>query len=70
MLQSNVVIKRAGPYIVDVFYGPEGWEDWARFRVQDNRLHVVTCPKQLPPAVMKEVKYRLTKAPAANRRTK
>lgn len=65
----TTLIKRAGPYIVDVFYGDEGWEDWARFRVQDNRLHVVTCPKQLPPHVMNELKAKLIK-PKYLRRSK
>jgi len=55
------VIKHAGPYIVDVFYGTEGWEDWARFRIQDNRLHVVSCPKQLPTKVMNELRTKLIK---------
>lgn len=55
------VIKHAGPYIVDVFYGTEGWEDWARFRIQDNRLHVVSCPKQLPTKVMNELRAKLLK---------
>jgi hypothetical protein len=58
---SHTVIRKVNNHTFDVFYGQQGWEDWARFHVENNRLHVVQCPKQLPPNVMNEVRTKLTK---------
>ena len=57
----NTVIKQLNGNVYDVFYGDKGWDDWARFEVRENRLHVVTCEKQLPPNIMAEVRAKLTK---------
>jgi len=62
------IIKQLDNVTFDVFYGDKGWDDWARFQVVDNRLHVVTCPKQLPAHVMNEVRNRLTTKPRLFRR--
>ena len=62
------IIKQLDNVIFDVFYGDKGWDDWARFKVENNRLHVVNCPKQLPPNVMNEIRAKLTTKPRLFRR--
>lgn len=62
------IIKQLDNVTFDVFYGDKGWDDWARFKVENNRLHVVNCPKQLPVHVMNEVRNRLTTKPRLFRR--
>lgn len=54
----------------DVFYGEQGWEDWARFRVDQGRLHPVTCEKQLPQPVMNLLRSRYSRSSFLRREKK
>jgi hypothetical protein len=38
---SNLVIKKRTNNLFDVFFGGEGWEDWACFKKEKGRLLLV-----------------------------
>ena len=69
-MSHNIVIRHINKHLFDVFYGEEGWEDWARFRIENNRLHPVTCEKQLPQTVMNFLRSRYTRSSFLRREKK
>ena len=69
-MSHNIIIRHINKHLFDVFYGEEGWEDWARFRVENNRLHPVTCEKQLPQTVMNFLRSRYTRSSFLRREKK
>lgn len=70
MSTNNIVIKHVTKHMFDVFYGEQGWEDWARFRVDQGRLHPVTCEKQLPQPVMNLLRSRYSRSSFLRREKK
>jgi hypothetical protein len=40
-MSNNLIVKSRGGNMFDVFFGREGWEDWACFLRQRNRLLLI-----------------------------
>lgn len=55
---NNIVIKSRGGNLYDVFFGREGWDNWACFQKQRNRLLLVKgtpVPNSLYTEITKQI---------------
>lgn len=57
---NNLVIKPRTNNIIDVFFGKEGWEDWACFKKERNRLLLIKG-SPVPAALYTEISKQVIK---------